>query len=639
MKKLFAVILACSSIGFGSERVSFDSTQSAVVRAVKDGEDIKLTVSPLALEKNAKGKPTDVLKYLDAELGKALESQGGMIPGKLYVEKQPDGDYMVRAVYVADLESFLVEKKSRFVDSTDTAGRAYAKVFVKVTNAIKKPKLECLSVIDHKSALSEKDVRIELSEAGIKRYIENYLNLLSSNNRKNATEQTVNGFNWRQLAEEFSKQHTLLHEYTHAKDYLRYPLCIVALKVRTNSKELRSIMANKASKGSGKFEVVDNNKIIKDLANDILYHMEGRAVMTQVLYNISYLRSISLYLKGGRFEKLSTIQNTAKNIPMSQYTYNEVVSVTDDKLIAMGELDEMKSQVGLIKGTATSYQGAYSKLLKYTTPRDQWQGTELKKFIVNINKLPQVFYVSKNGSFVSGELPFVNNVYGIINQVSDSDFKKKVESFEAEFIKCVQEKCKQEGLENIAGGISDEEKSYDYRLINIKLAERKSYIGDNLDDLYKEMSCEDNKSLSEILEYIVKDFNTDAEGKKVLTDRDKDSARKAAEEVCKTPDGLMYRWILMAKAKRAAWVAREEEVRKWGEEGLKRGMQAARNNSSAADDVEKFIKETEEVRKKVVGLIEQIEDNDYYDSEILKKAIKKDGEQVVPWGSNGLRFF
>ncbi len=429
MKKLFAVILSCSSIVFGSESVSFDSTQSTVVKAAKDGENIKLTVSPVALEKNVKGTPQEALQYLNVEMGKALESQGGMIPGKLYFEKQADGDITASAVFSASLYSL-----SKVSISND-GDRHYAtgKVFVKVTNARNDPQVEFLSVKNRKVPFGYDDVEVVIGNERVREAVSKW-------ESKNSIQYCS------AAASDFAEKHASVHELMHAQDFVSNPYSLLAVFAVGAPSEFKNIMSNDAPAGAKEFKL--SAQKTTGLANSILVYLEARAVLVQAAFRTQYLMGI----RDANQSSVASMVN--KIIPMTGINYNDLVNMSDRDLTANAEFDEMVTQGAKIKNSGYRYMTAYAHLMGYRFHNNNldspvaranlvngWrQGSSLYKYVVNAGQpVAEIQYESI--IVKADEKKYVDNIY---SSVPSSDFNKKLKDFEKLFKDYIQKKCKEE---------------------------------------------------------------------------------------------------------------------------------------------------------------------------------------------------
>ncbi len=94
LKKIYHALVIClATVSFGAEQLTFTPAhnQTTIVASEKTGNNIKLSVSPDIIAKTAQDTPRQVFNTLQAELGKAIEANGGMIPGKVYIKKNKDG--------------------------------------------------------------------------------------------------------------------------------------------------------------------------------------------------------------------------------------------------------------------------------------------------------------------------------------------------------------------------------------------------------------------------------------------------------------------------------------------------------------------------------------------------------------------
>ncbi len=144
MKKLFAWLLVFSSVSLAEVVLSFNSSSTAKdwVELTQTADKTRLSVSASYLEKHAQGEPGEVLRNLlmrmeqaflqkkyahpDSPLSGEIKEINGMIPGRVYTERCPDGKVNAKMVVAGRLNA---SGKNGLV-----VGRVSGAVEIKVTD-------------------------------------------------------------------------------------------------------------------------------------------------------------------------------------------------------------------------------------------------------------------------------------------------------------------------------------------------------------------------------------------------------------------------------------------------------------------------------------------------------------------------
>ncbi len=554
LKKLYyALVIGLTAVSSGAEQLTFTPApnQTTVVASEKAGNHIKLSVSPDLLGKTAQGTPRQVFNTLQAELGKAIESKGGMIPGKVYVKKEANGDYTLTVNFAEPVHAAAGMQ----------AGTAWGFATLKVT--VKDP-IEAIALLHNKKGY--------VTQSDIDKIIKN--DSISLTRTKDGTYNIAAGLQPLQYLE------TVVHEKIHCLDYDNdktvnedklYAYSIIGSKGLRNQaqSQMDAVMQSANAKLYGA-HVTNTGKKTINCAEKILMYKEARAVFAEIVVRSLYLRDVrektigilnkhvnkcnqlteeinklykelsnigdkqsptylSLYktIEKKKSEKEKYIKIIDKKdskdyIPGTGITYAELLKNENSaqrNIITLAQNDVLSEKnLFTIKGISTTYGAAFSSLYGQVEPIDVWNTGYSQTSLVSINETNLSVTLLVNSKYGAEALAEEIYEYGITRKSNESNFQNALKELKESTLASFALYGRATGKHTQTINFNKDKAN---SLIQIKLND--NYVGKSVEALTKEIFVDDHKILLQILNFVV----------------DKETAKTVSEN----EQAILPRWV------------------------------------------------------------------------------------------------
>ncbi len=372
MKKLFAWLLVFSSVSLAEVVLSFNSSSTAkdLVELTQTADKTRLSVSTSYLEKHAQGEPGEVLRNLlmrmeqallqkkyahpDSPLSGEIKEINGMVPGRVYTERRPDGKVDAKMVVAGRLNA---SGKNGLV------GWVSGAVEIKVTD-----------VQSGTPKISIKRLSGEHTVNGIKVKMENGLYLhvdvdeIAKDTGKNSESY------WVKYMQAYAHERTHYADFDYKDRDSLFLYGIASMRAfQTIQEELNDIKTNekeevyKKLSGDKKFEKGLKKRVddLKKANNDLLKHLEARAVRAELISHIIYLHCVNERMRLIMNEKIMKNREAAKeyetegkaqvsNGQMSVKKYNDGVAYYNRRTNILNEW--WNNIEGKVPGTDITYR-------------------------------------------------------------------------------------------------------------------------------------------------------------------------------------------------------------------------------------------------------------------------------------------